>query len=917
MPHGLPMNKKRYFPLLLFSVYCLILLCIYIGYHLKGLYLLGGDGVMLGTDYIFKQNVLSSGELPLWNKFLAGGIPLTDSITPLLLLTFLPLQGYVYVLYIGLLALGATYLYLYLAEIKCSMFAAACISTCYLLSVHLGGMRKSHFSIILTIVMFPIIMYYIERYFSVRKLRFLLVSSVCMALQFYIGFLQYIVYGDIYLFIYLLAYGFHYRMNLKTMLLHGAAWGFSYLGLISFRLIPMLYQQSYYALSGSAGTDYNTFLSFSIHPMKIIMMIFPKFFGESGYIQPLGAFSSSEFDIEIFLGFPIFILLIIGIWTGIKEFRVRFSLCTMVVTFLYASMGANPVIAKVVYQLPYLGDFRCASRILYLFIFSSFIISAICLTKFENIELSKKATQYFSIPSIVLFLFMAGALLIVLMGTFIVNGLDSDAYNRVKSYIRQFYAQDLCYICVFVLAVVTLYYIAKKRRSVWKAGISGIVAVLTILQTVPYSSETPYVSIAAVQPSDPTGQAIAQEIGEYKVWSAIDSNSLRQENTFLAYNAASTYETNSLNAYISFNNPDLYSMLTLGAVAPANASQLLSGSPCLDMNLKFQNSLLSMLGVKYIIDTSDRIVNDNVFIEFENSSVCYEDEIIKFPDSNGELALLAEPIQIEPRTYYKVSFEYDVTQPEVWIFDFWGDGGYDFPEQDAYMTLSPEGNHCTFMLYSGDSDLYTNHIWRIQSYSDVGYEIRNFKIEKMNISYTGSYTQWNPDINPKVYINHNARDILYIPDAIQHIENDEQIYTNNIELDLDTVNYMEEQPSRTLTPQSTILSNVKFHYNYITADIMTEEDTFVNFSECYYPGWTAYVDNVETEIYKVNGVIMGMEVPKGTHTIQFSYEPKDLKIGAFMTIATAFIMIAPCGVLWVKRKRDHIDKLTEHIDKGE
>lgn len=55
---------------------------------------------------------------------------------------------------------------------------------------------------------------------------------------------------------------------------------------------------------GSSQTTYDTFRSYSLHPVKLIQMIYPEFFGEK--YQAMGANYSSEMDIELYLG--IFVL---------------------------------------------------------------------------------------------------------------------------------------------------------------------------------------------------------------------------------------------------------------------------------------------------------------------------------------------------------------------------------------------------------------------------------------------------------------------------------------------------------------------------------------------------------------------------------------------------------------------------------
>jgi uncharacterized membrane protein YfhO len=82
---------------------------------------------------------------------------------------------------------------------------------------------------------------------------------------------------------------------------------------------------------------------------------------------------------------------------------------------------------------------------------------------------------------------------------------------------------------------------------------------------------------------------------------------------------------------------------------------------------------------------------------------------------------------------------------------------------------------------------------------------------------------------------------------------------------------------------------------------------FAVFSEIFYKeGWNAYLDGVLVPHYRVNYVLRGMEVPSGTHTIDFKFEPKVIEQGSIFSLASyallLFISIA-CFFYDKKKKR--------------
>ena len=61
-------------------------------------------------------------------------------------------------------------------------------------------------------------------------------------------------------------------------------------------------------------------------------------------------------------------------------------------------------------------------------------------------------------------------------------------------------------------------------------------------------------------------------------------------------------------------------------------------------------------------------------------------------------------------------------------------------------------------------------------------------------------------------------------------------------------------------------------------------------SEMYIPGWRAFVDGVETPIYRTNYLFRGLVVPAGTHHVTVAYQPRSALIGAGVT-ALALVLV--------------------------
>lgn len=92
----------------------------------------------------------------------------------------------------------------------------------------------------------------------------------------------------------------------------------------------------------------------------------------------------------------------------------------------------------------------------------------------------------------------------------------------------------------------------------------------------------------------------------------------------------------------------------------------------------------------------------------------------------------------------------------------------------------------------------------------------------------------------------------------------------------------------------------KYKPDYIEIKTDSMENGILFLSEIYYPGWEAYIDGVKTEIYRANYVFRAVELPKGNHTIKFTYNPKIFKTGfiiSLISLASAII-----GLLCLSRQ---------------
>ena len=65
----------------------------------------------------------------------------------------------------------------------------------------------------------------------------------------------------------------------------------------------------------------------------------------------------------------------------------------------------------------------------------------------------------------------------------------------------------------------------------------------------------------------------------------------------------------------------------------------------------------------------------------------------------------------------------------------------------------------------------------------------------------------------------------------------------------------------------------------VVIETQSEGRSFLVLSDSFYPGWKAYIDGIETKIYKTNGIARGVFVDPGVHMIKFVYSPLSFRTG--------------------------------------
>ncbi|MDQ3702355.1 MAG: YfhO family protein, partial [Chloroflexota bacterium] len=115
-------------------------------------------------------------------------------------------------------------------------------------------------------------------------------------------------------------------------------------------------------------------------------------------------------------------------------------------------------------------------------------------------------------------------------------------------------------------------------------------------------------------------------------------------------------------------------------------------------------------------------------------------------------------------------------------------------------------------------------------------------------------------------------------------------------------------PIRTNGPQGTEVSSgagtvriVRLEDEYISLRATARHNAMLFLADPAYPGWKAYLDGQETQIYRANFLFRAVYVPAGPHTVEFVYRPRSFRLGLLLTLAATVGVVAGLGWLFFAR----------------
>jgi uncharacterized membrane protein YfhO len=85
--------------------------------------------------------------------------------------------------------------------------------------------------------------------------------------------------------------------------------------------------------------------------------------------------------------------------------------------------------------------------------------------------------------------------------------------------------------------------------------------------------------------------------------------------------------------------------------------------------------------------------------------------------------------------------------------------------------------------------------------------------------------------------------------------------------------------------------------------VETKYPVMLVLAEQYYSGWHAYVDDKETPIYPVDGILREVFLNEGKHSVIFEYKPLSFSIGLMISMASLLVVVV--SLVYLYRQSPH------------
>lgn len=138
---------------------------------------------------------------------------------------------------------------------------------------------------------------------------------------------------------------------------------------------------------------------------------------------------------------------------------------------------------------------------------------------------------------------------------------------------------------------------------------------------------------------------------------------------------------------------------------------------------------------------------------------------------------------------------------------------------------------------------------------------------------------FNKYYHPRAFMVYNY---VVIEDKKEMLE-----YLKSDRMQFDKTVVLEEEPSLSIDKDFTKKNRIyikKYMPHFVEIEANSSANGFLVVTDCYYPGWKAYLDDKSVKILRADYTFRAIEIPEGTHEVILLYSPNSLKIGLLVSL---------------------------------
>jgi hypothetical protein len=913
-------------------------------------YLISGEDALTFNlpPRVQQSQLLRSLQIPLWDEYSYAGFPLFGDPqnsaayppTVVLFLLLPPVLAFnVHVIVHH--ALAGVFVYLFARTLRLRRLAALLAALSFMFCGYLVA-HQQHIQNHASVVWLPAVLAGLEMWRRSRRGKWLLFTAASYAMLLLSGYPQIALYstGIIVLYVAVL---WGLRSRKRREVLRGFLPIAAGLALTAFWLLPAL---ETLRLSSRSDFNYYLFCSYKFYPHLLLNFLMPYFYGSSGG-SPLFALNywgdpGTEFyHEEVYIGLAPICFAILAVFMRVRaRHQKRFWILVAVVS-LVLSLRMDNVLTQALYHVPVYDKMRGHGRHIVHFCFALSMLAGLGLNEILRLvridpKRLRERARFLSVMSLVL---LTGAIVFVFVHRQIFSLLMANPPRSPYTSFAALASPQIILPVTFFLANAIIFLRLQKTRN-FSSSLSTLFIVLLLdLFVFARFYATPTNTIERWF-KNPHNVAVLR---------FYQAHQDQEERTYMLF--VPPWDINTLPF------PRVNQMLRIPMINSYNPLIPADIAHVLRMNhygwalnahaLALNNNILSLLNVKYIAaDAYGRRALEKAMalsaisrsqtqhLEYSQSQeVALRNWEVQPPStfegggiflagsSPDKAAVATHAARLKRDRIYRLTFEarfcgsqykrqyvFVKFHPPATDLDLNADGF--FPDVtwglfETYLYADRDLENAALQFYTQASQPFSIRKVTIQSLPARPLFWGTQKPEEHGEHYVPLYRELGPLGKDRwLYENRNVLPFAFLANRLVTAKDifdaKAKMFHSTGLFDPSREALIEPGGDKPLPSVGNVTTGtaeiVRREANRITIKTKSAGTSFLVVSNRFDPGWKALVDGARVEIYRANGLIQGVFVPRGEHDVRLIYSPTSLWLGLTISAATAFLLLALCVI---------------------